>query len=170
MEGMMKAYFTGEANSLDAMLFSEVQEDLFRLIGDGGIEEANDAEISYDAVADAQREDEARAEEPEISDGGEAAGSAGETVADSFAGEPVAYYLKEISNYSILTREQEAELALSIREGLNGLVRMVEGHAVQDPAIQDLDRKVQRLLSREKAFPGVRDKVPRMIRGTLERL
>ena len=166
----MKAYLTGEANSLDVMLFSEVQEDLFRLIGDSGIEEANDAEVSYDAIAQAQREGEARAEEPVRSDGGEEVEPTGETVSDTFGGEPVAYYLKEVSHYPMLTREREAELAIAIREGLNSLVRMVEGHAVQDPAIQDLDRKLKRLLSREKNFPGVRDKAPRMIRGTLERL
>jgi len=46
---------------------------------------------------------------------------------------------------------------------------MVEQHASQEKLIQDLHQKVQKLLSHEKDFPGVRDKILKVILRTLEK-
>jgi RNA polymerase primary sigma factor len=93
-----------------------------------------------------------------------------EWTSNGFGTDPVACYLKEVSSYPLLTREREVELALAIREGQQNLVQMVRGLALQEKPIRDLNGKVQGLLNREKAFPGIRDKVLKLILTTLERL
>jgi len=87
---------------------------------------------------------------------------------DEFEDDHVTYYLKEIASYSLLTPEREIELARIIREGQDHLVRMVREHADAHPAIGALHQKVQKLLGHEEAFPGVRDKVLRLVLRSLE--
>ncbi len=87
---------------------------------------------------------------------------------DDFDEDHVTCYLKEVSSYPLLTPEMEIELAKRIREGQDALVRLVTEHASEHPVIEDLHNKVRSLLSQEKTFPGVRDKILKVITRTLE--
>jgi len=105
--------------------------------------------------------------EEESEDEGPAA--EGEVYAEEFEDDPVTCYLKEVASYPLLTQEREIELAQIIRRGEEDLVRMVVDHADQDPALLDLQGKIEKLICHEKTFPGVRDKVLKVILRTLER-
>lgn len=86
-----------------------------------------------------------------------------------FEEDHVTCYLREVSSYPLLTQERETQLARVIREGQEELVQMVAQHASDDRLIQDLHQKVERLLDNEKNFPGVRDKILKVIVRTFER-
>lgn len=86
-----------------------------------------------------------------------------------FEEDHVTCYLREVSSYPLLSQEQETQLARTIRNGQEELVQIVEGNASDDKLIQELNQKVQKLLAHEKTFPGVRDKILKVIVRTLER-
>ena len=90
-------------------------------------------------------------------------------VPEDFDEDHVTCYLKEVSSYPLLSQEREMQLAQSIREGQEHLVSMVEEHAADERIVLDIHQKVQKLLAHEKAFPGVRDKILKVIVRTLER-
>jgi RNA polymerase primary sigma factor len=168
----MKAYLTGECFSLETFLNNQLREDVCMLIGEKGPEEETyGVDLSSDPVSEEQIEREAEKEEPEELECRDDNNRAQvcESASDSLEKDPVACYLKAVSSYPLLTREREVQLALCIREGQDRLVRMVKTHALQDAPIRDLKGKVQKLLSQEKTFPGIRDKVLKIILGTLER-
>jgi RNA polymerase primary sigma factor len=170
---MIMVYFGGECASLDAILDSETQEAIGRLIGEQNPhKDFGEAELAAGAVAakplDGEAE-KAEPEEPESDDEGSGA-KVSKPVFDGFENDPFTYYMKEVASYPLLTQEREMQLAITIREGQDSLVRMVETHALQVITIGDLRGKVQKLLSREKAFPGARDKTLDLILDTLERL
>ena len=170
---MTMVYFSGECVSLDTILESEVQEAFGRLIGEQNPrKEFCEADLASGAVTAEPLDGEAEAAEPEESeryDDGHGA-KVCKPVFDGFESDPFTYYMKEVASYPLLTQEREVELALTIRAGQDYLVRMVETHASQDATIRELKGKVQKLLSREKAFPGTRDKALDLILNTLERL
>ncbi len=89
--------------------------------------------------------------------------------AEDFDEDHITCYLKEVSSYPLLTQERETELAQIIRHGQDDLVEIVRGHAADDRIMADLNEKVKKLLEHEKTFPGVRDKVLKVIVRTLER-
>jgi RNA polymerase primary sigma factor len=89
--------------------------------------------------------------------------------ADDFEDDPVTCYLKEVSSYPLLSQDREIELALTIRRGQDRLVELVEVNKAQKRSIQELDGKVKKLLCHEKTFPGVRDKVLKVILRSVER-
>jgi RNA polymerase primary sigma factor len=90
---------------------------------------------------------------------------------EDFEEDHITCYLKEVSSYPLLTQERETELAQIIRHGQDELVRIVEEHASSDNKVMsDLDEKVKKLLEHENTFPGVRDKVLKVILRTLERV
>jgi len=86
-----------------------------------------------------------------------------------FEEDNITCYLKEVSSFSLLTREREIELAQIIRNGQDELVLIVCDHANENAILLDLRDKVNKLLEREKNFPGVKDKVLKVIVRTLER-
>ncbi|GKT08582.1 RNA polymerase sigma factor RpoD/SigA [Desulforhabdus sp. TSK] len=88
---------------------------------------------------------------------------------DNFEEDHVTYYLKEVASYPLLTQEREIELAQTIRTGQERLVELVKQNASVDRMILDLHQKVEKLLAHEKSFPGVRDKILKVILRTLER-
>lgn len=112
-------------------------------------------------VAELSEEDLEAAEEEAL----ERAAPAGE----DFEEDHITCYLKEVASYPLLTQERETELAQIIRGGQDELVRIVEEHAPESKIMADLDEKVEKLLENEKSFPGVRDKVLKVIVRTLER-
>ena len=103
-------------------------------------------------------------EEEEQSESETAAAPAGE-----FDEDHITCYLKEVSSYPLLTQERETELAQTIRHGQDELVQIVQAHITDDRIMADLNEKVKKLLEHEKTFPGVRDKVLKVIVRTLER-
>ncbi len=80
-----------------------------------------------------------------------------------------AFYIRQISQSPRMTMQRELELAKSIENGRNELVGIVEKHAGRNKVFADLSQKVRELLKLENAFPGVREKAPRIILRTLER-
>jgi RNA polymerase primary sigma factor len=89
--------------------------------------------------------------------------------AQGFDQDHITCYLKEVSGFPLLTKEREAELAQTIRSGLDELVQIVFDHAGENRIFADLCDKVNILREREKTFPGARDKVLKVIVRTLER-
>jgi RNA polymerase primary sigma factor len=76
-----------------------------------------------------------------------------------------------VSGYPLLTQERETELAQIIRHGQDELVHIVEEHVSdENRTVAELNEKVQKLLEHENTFPGVRDKVLKVIVRTLERV
>jgi RNA polymerase primary sigma factor len=86
-----------------------------------------------------------------------------------FEEDHITCYLKEVSSFPLLTQERETELAQVIRNGQDELVQIVQQHADENKILADLGDKVNKLLEHEKTFPGVRDKVLKVIVRTLER-
>jgi RNA polymerase primary sigma factor len=118
----------------------------------------DEAEESFEAgglAAEAEEEDEALAELA--------------PAPAEFEEDHVTCYLKEVSSYPLLTQERETELAQIIRNGQQELVQIAEQNADAHRIIAELNEKVVKLLEHEKTFPGVRDKVLKVIVRTLER-
>lgn len=90
-------------------------------------------------------------------------------VLDHFDEDHITCYLKEVASYPLLTQEREIELAQTIRFGQEKLVEMIHRNSAESRVFEELDQKVQKLLSHEKSFPGVRDKVLKVIVRTLEK-
>jgi RNA polymerase primary sigma factor len=88
---------------------------------------------------------------------------------EDFEEDHITCYLKEVSSYPLLTQERETELAQIIRDGQDELVQIVWKHAPADKIMAELNEKVNKLLEHEKTFPGVRDKVFKVVMRTLER-
>ncbi|MCL5405488.1 MAG: sigma-70 family RNA polymerase sigma factor [Deltaproteobacteria bacterium] len=88
---------------------------------------------------------------------------------EEFEEDHITCYLKEVSSYPLLTQERETELAQIIRHGQDDLVQIVREHIDDDRIMAELNEKVKKLLEHEKTFPGVRDKVLKVIVRTLER-
>jgi RNA polymerase primary sigma factor len=169
----MKAYLTGECFSLEAFLNDEMREDMCMIVADKEREEENLGEASFyepfledDTEMHVEEEESEELKCPDDKNNRQVCG----WTSDGFEKDPVACYLKEVSSYPLLTRDREIELALIIREGQQNLVKMVRMLAFQEKPIRDLNGKVQGLLEREKAFPGIRDKVLKLILTTFERL
>ena len=106
--------------------------------------------------------------EPEEEEGPVEAEVAAAPVED-FEEDHITCYLKEVSSYPLLTQERETELAQIIRNGQDELVQIVQEHAHDDRIMADLNEKVKKLLEHEQTFPGVRDKVLKVVVRTLER-
>jgi RNA polymerase primary sigma factor len=154
----------------------ESQEDDEDLSEENTLEEAaTDTEL---ALASPMDEDREQTEFEDVLDRLRAAAGGGYT-AEIASGEPsgaedfdedhVTCYLREISGYPLLTQEREINLAQTIRRGQEELISLVEEFAFQDELLLELHHKVKRLVSHEKAFPGVRDKILKVILRTLER-
>lgn len=171
----MKAYSAQECVSLDSILSTgDMQENMKSLLDeeDLGVE-VNEVDLEFDDVEGAVQEVEAEEalEEEQCTGDEDENGVPGVCVpiVDEFEDDPVTCYLKEVSSYPLLSQEREVELALTIRGGQDRLVEMVRTHSYEEKPVLDLLNKVQKLLSHEKTFPGVRDKVLKVILRTIER-
>jgi len=164
------AYLSGETIPLEIVLCDEVRDEINSLFGDQGLkrkefeEDPGDRPVNGISLEAADEED-----EPEDRDD-EKGAQVIEPISDGFESGSFSHYLKEVANYPLLPQEREIELAVSIREGQDRLVRLVETHALQEIPLRELKSTVHRLLRREKAFPGIRDKVLKLILDTLERM
>lgn len=99
----------------------------------------------------------------------EEAASGAPAEAEDFDEDHVTCYLREVAGYPLLTQEREILLAQTIRRGQDQLVELVEESAPQDALLRELALKVRKLICHEKSFPGVRDKILKVILRTLER-
>ena len=88
---------------------------------------------------------------------------------EDFDEDHVTCYLREVAGYPLLTQEREIMLAQTIRRGQEELVQLVQESAPHDELVRELSQKVRKLISHEKSFPGVRDKILKVILRTLER-
>ncbi len=88
---------------------------------------------------------------------------------EDFDEDHVTCYLREVAEYPLLTQEREILLAQTIRRGQDQLVELIEESASQDALLRELALKVRKLICHEKSFPGVRDKILKVILRTLER-
>ncbi|SFM73108.1 RNA polymerase sigma factor RpoD/SigA [Thermodesulforhabdus norvegica] len=104
-------------------------------------------------------------EEEKVEDSDEA-----EAVAEEesfFDSDHITTYLREVSEYVLLTPEREIELAAIIREGQNALMKIIEEEGKSDPYFRQVYTKIQRLHAKEKTFPGMRDKILKVIRRSV---
>jgi RNA polymerase primary sigma factor len=90
-------------------------------------------------------------------------------IVEDFDEDHVTCYLREVAGYPLLTQEREVILAQIIRRGQEQLVQLIEEFASRDELIRELRNKVKKLVTHEKTFPGVRDKILKVILRTLER-
>lgn len=131
-----------------------------RFLGDPDLESPEndkmDSRMFSAEQADAEGEEERPAEVPV---------QAGEGSEEEYIGR----YLREVSNYPLLTHARETELAKAIRYGQDELVHVVEEQAGEHKFLADLNEKVRKHLEAEKTFPGVRDKVFNIVVRMLER-
>jgi RNA polymerase primary sigma factor len=88
---------------------------------------------------------------------------------EDFDEDHVTCYLREVAGFPLLTQEREIMLAQTIRRGQEELVNLVQESAPHDELLRELSQKVRKLISHEKSFPGVRDKILKVIVRTLER-
>lgn len=141
------------------ILRSEYSEQDFTLDDTGQSKEETDDNEEVSVRNSSNEEDE----------GNEESSESGLVVSDNFDEDHITCYLKEVASYPLLTQEREIELAQTIRHGQEQLVEMVEAHVSEGKLFEELNQKVQKLLSHEKSFPGVRDKILKVIVRTLER-
>jgi RNA polymerase primary sigma factor len=88
---------------------------------------------------------------------------------EEFEEDHITCYLREVASYPLLSPEKEVDLAQTIRQGQNHLVQLVVDHAHEEKLLEDLELKIEKLLDNEKSFPGVRDKVLKLITRSLAR-
>lgn len=99
----------------------------------------------------------------------EESGAGAAASGEDFDEDHVTCYLREVAGYPLLTQEREIMLAQAIRRGQEQLVQLVEEFAPHDDLMRELGHKVRKLIAHEKSFPGVRDKILKVILRTLER-
>lgn len=170
----MKGYASGACIPLPYYLKDdEKQENFEELLEEGAlVEELKATDLSFDDFASSDREgeeNEAEARESAQNEEDEEDAALEREATADFDEDHVTCYLREVASYPLLTQEREIELAQAIRGGQEQLVKMVEDHAGQSAILADLHGKVERLLAHEKEFPGVRDKILKVILRTLER-
>jgi len=167
----MKMDTTPKTITLDTAGLRRVDREVCSFLGETRLEEMFATGLSVGSIVrECPAAERSEQESEDLDDRQDQRQTFGQPAFDSFERDPVACYLKEVAQYPLLTRERELELATTLREGQNRLTELVARHAPEAPLIERLDEKIRRLLSREKAFPGVRDKALRLIRVTLERL
>lgn len=168
----MKAYATDRCAPLDFIMNrKEMQKDYNSLMEEGVLgAEFTETDLALDDADEIIREQEESEDAQELGaeEEEEGAGS-GAAAGGEFEDDPVTCYLREVSSYPLLTQEREMELAQTIRVGQEQLVQMVDENASNDRRILDLQGKVEKLLCHEKEFPGVRDKILKVILRTLEK-
>lgn len=169
----MKSYSVENCIPLDVLMEKkEMHDEIEALIENGMLQSEDQAsELTLDdemhaedGASDEFIEGEECAEEEE-EEGAESVAASG----SDFEDDPVTCYLKEVSSYPLLTQEREVELALIIRRGQDRLVELVKANASRKRMVQDLENKVGKLLCHEKTFPGVRDKILKVILRSVER-
>ncbi|NTW37221.1 MAG: hypothetical protein HGB17_14080, partial [Syntrophobacteraceae bacterium] len=151
----MKSYSVENCIPIDLLLSSkEMQEDMETLVENGILQSEFEAsEIALDDETAAESEGGAE-DAPDME---QCAGEDDEDISEScatpmndFEDDPVTCYLKEVSSYPLLSQEREIELALTIRQGQDRLVELVEENVSHKRSIHELDGKVKKLICHEK--------------------
>jgi RNA polymerase primary sigma factor len=170
----MKSYSVENCIPIDVLLSNkEMQEEMETLVENGMLQsefEASEIALDDETVAESEGgADEALDMEVCAGEEDEEGSESCATPMDEFEDDPVTCYLKEVSSYPLLSQEREIELALTIRRGQDRLVELVEENISRKNSIQELDSKVKKLICHEKTFPGVRDKILKVILRSVER-
>jgi RNA polymerase primary sigma factor len=170
----MKSYSVENCIPIDVLLSNkEMQEEMETLVENGMLQsefEASEIALDDETVAESEGgADEALDMEVCAGEEDEEGSGSCATPMDEFEDDPVTCYLKEVSSYPLLSQEREIELALTIRRGQDRLVELVEENVSHKRSIHELDGKVKKLICHEKTFPGVRDKILKVILRSVER-
>jgi RNA polymerase primary sigma factor len=154
----------GSEDDFEGLIEGHVIEDRFQgpALDLEQIDRADSGEVTGISTLIGMESEEEEAELAEAETGAVRAGD--------FEEDHITCYLKEVSSYPLLTQERETELAQIIRHGQEELVSIVDEHAANDRTMAELYEKVKNLLEHENTFPGVRDKVLKVIVRTLERV
>lgn len=81
----------------------------------------------------------------------------------------ISVYLRDVSQYQLLTPEREMELARTIKEGQETLVHLVDTHCAAENHFGDLRQIILVWQGEAKSYPGLREKIVDHIVSTLER-
>ncbi len=170
----MKSYGPEKCLPLDYYLTKPDSEDDFENLLEGRVIEGRfhnpDLDLEQIDRVDSDEETGIRAlSEIEPEEEGPVETEAAAAPVEDFEEDHITCYLKEVSSYPLLTQERETELAQIIRHGQEDLVQIVQEHVPDGRIMAELNEKVKKLLEHEKAFPGVRDKVLKVVVRTLER-
>ncbi len=171
----MKAYSAEKCLPFDYFFKKSNDEDFDRLIkGQVMGDNFHESDLEIDRIEGSVQEEEALdspvlRDESETEEEEEEASEVAVATVEDFDEDHITCYLKEVSSYPLLSQERETELAQIIRNGQDELVQIVERHAPENKIFADLNEKVKKLLEHEKSFPGVRDKILKVIVRTLER-
>ena len=172
----MKSYSSEKCLPFDFYLKKSDPDDEFERLIEGQVIEGRfpgsglDLEQVDRAEAEVVEDVPTAGMEPEEEEGlVEAEAEATAAPIEDFEEDHITCYLKEVSSYPLLTQERETELAQIIRHGQDELVQIVEERASANKIMADLAEKVHKLLEHEQTFPGVRDKVLKVVVRTLER-
>jgi len=171
----VKSYGAEKCLPIDYYLKKPDEEDDFeRLLEGRGMESRfSDADLDLEQIDRVEAGDEEAGmpalSEMESGEEGPAENESSTAPLEDFEEDHITCYLKEVSSYPLLTQERETELAQIIRHGQDELVEIVGEHESEDRIMEELNEKVQKLLEHEKTFPGVRDKVLKVVVRTLER-
>ncbi len=87
---------------------------------------------------------------------------------DFFDSDHITTYLREVSEYYLLTPEREMELAEIIRKGQNELMELVAEESKRDNFFKQIHAKIQKLHAKEEHFPGVRDKILKVVKRSID--
>ena len=101
-------------------------------------------------------------EEPESSDYGQ------DEEEGLFQSNLVSFYLREVSQFQLLSLEREIELARTIKEGEERLVNLIVTHCASAEIFGNLRSKIVRWQSAVATHPGMREKTVEHIVSTLE--
>lgn len=80
----------------------------------------------------------------------------------------ISVYLQDVSRYQLLTPEREIDLARTIKEGQEALVRLVDAHCASEDHFGDLRKIILVWQGEVKSYPGLREKIVDQIVSTLE--
>ena len=80
----------------------------------------------------------------------------------------VSFYLREVSQFQLLSLEREIELARTIKEGEARLVNLVVTHCTSAEIFGNLRSKIVRWQSEVGTYPGLREKIVEHIVSTFE--
>jgi RNA polymerase primary sigma factor len=76
-------------------------------------------------------------------------------------------YIREVSRFSLLGPKRELELARTIREGQEDLIKLILGWRGREGYLRDLAARIRVWREKESVYPGLRDKMVSHIMATL---
>lgn len=79
-------------------------------------------------------------------------------------------YVQEVTGYPLLGPERELQLARTLREGQEALIGLILNRPRPEGYVIDLARTIRAWREKERAYPGMREKMVSHIMATLEKV